>query len=206
MTNRANGQAWASEEFGLAELGDERRVKRLVKVAAEAMNQPAGKVTAVFEGAAEREGTFRLLENEAIAPEAIARAAHRAAARRGAKEPYVFVAVDGSSLNLVDHKRAKGLGVVGARFVGATGLQVMSALAISPKGVPLGLCGQKYWARTKPSTRTGKNDRRPGGEGGAGVWVRRNATGRGGSGEKGPETKPWFQPRRGGRPRPGPPE
>jgi hypothetical protein len=190
---RAEARQWASEEFGLAELGDARRVKRLVRIARETMNRPAGEVTAVFGETAAREGTFRLLENDAVDPEEIARAAHRAAARRSAGEPYVFVAVDGSSLNLTDNKRAKGLGVVGARYVGAAGLQVMSALAISAQGVPLGLCGQRFWARAKRTTRKGKHDRRPVEEKETRYWLEVLDQVRAALGQEAPETKPWFQ-------------
>src|SRR4051812_46886919 len=108
-------QEWANEEFGLAELGDLRRAKRLLRMAAAAANQPAGQVTAVFASAAAREGAFRFLENEAIDPEAIAWASHRACARRVGGAEYAFVPVDGTSLSISDHRRQKGLGVIGAR-------------------------------------------------------------------------------------------
>ena len=164
------------------------------------MNRPAGKVCEVFEEAAAREGTYRLLENDAVEPEAIARAAHQATARRAGDASYVFVAVDGTSLNIADHERAKGLGVVGARFVGATGLQVMTALAVSDQGVPLGLCGQSYWARTKPSTRKkkSKNDTRPVEEKETQRWLDVLAQVRTAMKEDAPHTKPWFQLDRGG--------
>src|SRR5206468_2794242 len=96
-------------------------------------------------------------------------------------------------LNLTDTKRAKGLGVVGARFVGATGLQVMSALAISPGGVPLGLCGQKYWARTKRTTRAKAHDRRPVEERETGNWLEVMRQVRESLAAEAPRTKPWFQ-------------
>jgi hypothetical protein len=51
--------------------------------------------------------------------------------------------------------------VVGARSKGAQGLQVMSAIAVSPDGVPLGLCGQVFWTRRQRSRRgVGRHDRR----------------------------------------------
>jgi hypothetical protein len=193
MGKSGEARAWAEDEFGSAELGDVRRVKRLVRIAAETMNRPAGEVTAVFEEGAAREGTFRLLENEEVEPEEIARAAHRAAARRSAGEPYVFVAIDGTSLNLTDTKRTKGLGIVGARYVGASGLQVMSALAISPQGVPLGLCGQRYWARVKRTTRKGKHDRRPIEEKETRHWIGVMEQVRSALGQEAPKSKPWFQ-------------
>src|SRR5947209_6583735 len=110
MENAQGDREWASEEFGLAQLGDRRRARRLLQMAASAANQPAGQVTAVFDAPAAREGAFRLLENEAVDPKEIARASHRACARRVGGSEFAFVPIDGTSLNLTDRKREKGLG------------------------------------------------------------------------------------------------
>lgn len=148
-----NLRMWAEEEFAHAQLGDARRVKRLVQVATSAAGQPAGQITEVFTTSAEREGAFRLIENDEVKPSAIADASYAACARRCAEHEYVYVAVDGSSLNITDSQRSKGTGVVGSRRVGARGFQVMTALAVAPNGVPMGLCGQTWWSRMEPSTR-----------------------------------------------------
>jgi hypothetical protein len=154
-------EKWSKEEFGGAELGDPRRVKRLVAVAAEAARRPAGQITAVFDDEAEREGALRLMGNESVDDGELALSAHRACVVRSAGEEFVFVPIDGSSLNLTDTKRRKRLGYVGSRYVGAQGLQVISAIAVTRQGVPLGLCGQKFWARQQRSTcKSIKHDRR----------------------------------------------
>jgi len=157
---------WATEEFGRAKIGDRRRTQRLVAVAAQVAECPAGQVTRVFRDSATREGAFRLVENEAIDTRAVARASHDATARRCVDVPHVFVAVDGTSLNLTDERREKGTGVVGSRYVGARGFQVMTAMAVTPDGTPMGLCGQTFWARVEKSTRRriGGRDKRPVGE------------------------------------------
>jgi hypothetical protein len=151
---------WAIEEFGDAALGNRRRTDRLVAMASGVAAAPAGRITAVFADPASREGAFRFVENEHVEPRAIAEAAFRACARRAETYSYVFVPVDGTSLNISDWKRTKGLGIVGARFVGATGLQVMSAMAVAPDGAPLGLCGLQFWARRGRSRRRGRHDLR----------------------------------------------
>jgi hypothetical protein len=156
-------RTWAEEEFGQAELGDTRRVARLVKVAAAAARQPAGQITEVFTTSAEREGAFRLVENDEVDASAIARASYEACARRCAEHEFVYVAVDGTSLNITDENGSKGTGVVGSRQAGARGFQVMTALAVAPNGVPMGLCGQTWWARVERSTRRKERgrDKRP---------------------------------------------
>jgi hypothetical protein len=61
--------------------------------------------------------------------------------------PFVFVPVDGSSLQFPDDKATKGLGFIGTYKAGARGLKVMTAIAVSPDGVPLGVLGQAWWLR-----------------------------------------------------------
>jgi Transposase DNA-binding/Transposase DDE domain len=134
-------------EFGSAELGDERRTWRLVKIAEQAARRPAGKVTEVFAQGASREAAFRFVENEEIEVREIAAAAHRATVEKCAEFNAVFVPVDATSVSLIDFTHNKGLGNVGTRKDGAKGLHVMSAIAVAPDGTPLGLCGQRWWAR-----------------------------------------------------------
>lgn len=141
------GRMWAEEEFGSADLGHKARVTRLLCMASRTAERPSGKITSTFEVSAEREGAYRFLENDEIKAEEVAKAAHRATAARSVGLPFVFVAEDGSSLNITDDARVRGTGPVGARSIGARGFQVMNAIAICPDGIPLGVCGQTFWAR-----------------------------------------------------------
>jgi len=147
-------QDWAQEEFGHAELGDRRRTRRLVDMAAGAARQPAGTVTAVFQDSAEREGAFRLLESDRVAVDPIAEASHQATLKRCAGHEYVYVAVDSTSLNLNDHTGTKGFGRISTSDKPSLGLYVMNALAVGPDGVPLGLVAQQWWARGKAVIRS----------------------------------------------------
>ena len=131
---------WAEREFGRAQLGDERRRSRLVDIGAAMAARPSGTITDSFPGAAAREAAYRFLENDAIEPQAIATAVAAAAATRCFGQPFVFVPIDGSSLNLRDDARRRGLGIVGPYSIGARGLEVMSAIAVRRDGTPLGLC------------------------------------------------------------------
>src|SRR6478752_7665656 len=102
MTYREQHAEWADRTFGHAQLGDERRVDRLVAMAAQVAERPAGAVTQVFDTSAGREGAFRLLESDAASPDAIRRAAFEATALASRKSSRLFVAIDGSSLTLTD--------------------------------------------------------------------------------------------------------
>jgi hypothetical protein len=138
---------WAQEQFGSIDLGDARRTVRLVRIATSAAQSPAGTVTGVFTDDAERQGAYDFLESEHIAADALERGAGEAVAARWAQEKRLFVAVDGSSLTFVDRTGERGLGAVGTYTAGAVGLKVISALALSSDGVPLGLLRQVIWRR-----------------------------------------------------------
>ncbi len=140
---------WAERTFGLAELGDQRRVGRLVAMAEGAARRPAGPVTRVFGSSAEREGAFRLLENRAVPAKAVAQAAFTSTARAVAGERLVYVPVDGSSLTLSDRAQRREIGRVGNTRVKSRGLHVMTALAIDDAGVALGVLDQIWWARSQ---------------------------------------------------------
>jgi len=185
--------------FGNAELGDQRRTQRLVAMGAQMAARPGGKVTEVFTSPAAREAAFRLLENDEVAPGAIAEAIHRGTAHACFGEPFVFVPVDGSSLNLTDATGAKGLGAVGARAKNARGLCVMSAIAVKRDGTPVGTCGQAYWARpVRPARRRRKAKMRPVMERETRFWLEVMAQTRAAFEAEARDTRPWFQLDRGG--------
>jgi hypothetical protein len=156
---QASAIAWAQEEFGRARLGDARRTARLVRMAREVAIRPAGRVSEVFEKAAERQGAYDLLENPAVQVEQLQEAAAAACAARSAEYPFVFVPVDGSSLTLTDHARTKDFGAIGANMFGARGLKVISAIGVSPEGVPVGLLSQQWWSRKAAPKRRNKKRR-----------------------------------------------
>ena len=189
-------RTWAEEEFGEARLGDVRRTRRLVKVAAELEATPAGTVSQACRTSASREGAFRLLENKQVRYGDIARCVQRATLRRARGERRVFVAVDATSLKITDEQHSKGLGPIGTAKRGAQGIHAMTALAISSHGRPLGIVAQKLW------TRKGKSDRVEGGHpkhgGESTYWREVLEASRCAFEEQADEVTPWFQLDRGG--------
>lgn len=138
---------WARTEFGTTDLGDVRRTRRLVLMAAAAARRPSGKVSAVFDRAREREGAYDFLESPHVRPEQLAASVFGATVARTRGSDYVYVVVDGSALSLTDENGAKGFGPVGSPNCPVSGLKVMNALAVARDGVPLGLVDQIYWNR-----------------------------------------------------------
>jgi hypothetical protein len=141
----------AREVFGHTELGDRRRTRSLVAVAAGMMRKPAGRITEVFKSVAMRERAYRFLENVAVESGALISAMARAVAVRAATLPMVYAVIDGSSLALADPRGRKDFGQVGTHRNGARGLKVISAYAVEMTGVPIGVLWQSYWARQKRS-------------------------------------------------------
>jgi hypothetical protein len=198
MEHDAFGQ-WASGEFGLASLGDSRLNARLEALGSGLARRPAGRITEVFSTSAEREGAYRFVNNEHVDPTAIGQASARATFERSREHPFLFVPIDGSSLALTDDTGDKGFGVVGARKLGAPGLQVMTAIGVAPDGVPEGLLWQHFWARKERSTRRkDKADRRPPEEKETRFWNEGMAAVRLLRDEVAPAHSLWFQLDRGG--------
>ena len=122
MTTRTSTK-WAEEEFGSAQLGDVRRTRRLVKMAASAADRPSGKVAVVFDRMSEREGAYDFLERDDDA-EAVAAAMFRATVKRTKGATSIFVAIDISSLTLTDENEEKGFGTIGSGNRPTRGLMV----------------------------------------------------------------------------------
>lgn len=140
---------WSEQEFGHAALGDERRSHRARQMAATMSRSPGGQLSAVFAAAADREAAYRFVRNDAIAWEALSRSASAATVERCFEQPLVFVPIDATSFNLRDPDGRRGMGTIGTHGVGAQGLHVMTAIAVDGRGVPVGTCGQRFWARTE---------------------------------------------------------
>lgn len=138
---------WSLEEFGGANFGDQRLTKRLLRMAARAAAEPSGKITDVFDDAAERQGAYDFVSNPRVEVDEMLSSMASAVIKRAEGESFIFVPVDGSSLTLTDRALSKDFGEVGAKKKGARGLQVVSAIGVDPKGVPLGIAAMTYWVR-----------------------------------------------------------
>jgi len=132
-----------------------------VRVAERAARRPAGRVTETFTRSDERQGAYGLLESAAVDGKEIGAAMFEACARRSARQPFVFCAIDGTSLNLTDYAHRKGFGPVGSRAEGGRGLKVLNAMVLSPEGVPIGVSSQRYWIRADRRRRMHRDRLRP---------------------------------------------
>lgn len=155
MGSASEVRVWACDEFGRAELGDARRVSRVVAMAATAAQQPSGRVSAVFSNDAQRQGAYDFLESPHIDAAPLVDAMGRSCATRCTDEKFVFVPIDGSSLTIVDHAQAKGFGHVGNYMLGLRGLKVVTAIAVAPSGTPIGVAHLEWWNRPRYEENSG---------------------------------------------------
>lgn len=189
---------WAEQEFGHAELGDARRVQRLVRMAADLAARPAGRITSVMERPADREAAFRFVENDAVPADAIALASHAATAKRCAELRTVTVPVDQSTLTLIDRTGEKGFGRTGGLDSRSKrGLEAMTALAVDESGATLGVVAQQWWLRSQKRTPDWDVDRRPPEERESHLWTRTLLAARDRLRDSAPSCEPWFQMDRG---------
>jgi hypothetical protein len=144
-----DSEIWAEEEFGEAELGDRRRTRRLVAMARRMAEQPAGKLTRVYEVESELEGAYRFVENQGVSPEKMERTRGAACARRLAVQEVAVIPVDQTEVNLHEHHSTDNFGSVGTRDCGARGVHAMAALGLDEDGVTLGVLGLVPWLRSE---------------------------------------------------------
>jgi hypothetical protein len=149
----------------------------------------------VYDVSAEREAAFRFVESDEFSYQDVAAASRVAAVRRASAYPFAFVAVDGSTLTLTD-RSSKGFGPVSSKDA-ARGMQAMTALVLSPSGVPLGIAGQELWVRPDERAPEHHDDYRPIEERETRFWLdvldQVTAQFR----TEAPHTEPWFQMDRG---------
>ncbi|MCP4895693.1 MAG: transposase, partial [bacterium] len=149
ITEGIDGDQWAQNEFGGAQLGDERLSKRLVDSARIQAEKPGD----AFSGAAQGnwplvKGYYRMIDqpdDSAITMDAILAPHRERTLQRMLAQPTVLCIQDGTDLNYNRLAQCKGLGVIGTNQTSAQsrGLHLHSTLVVTSDGVPLGLLGAK---------------------------------------------------------------
>jgi hypothetical protein len=139
---------WAWEAVGKADLGDFRNTRRAVRMAAQALRSPGGKLSAVFKDGRELAGAYDFLENPRVEPSALGTGIAVGSAQRCAGLPFVWIVADGTSLSPTDGKGDKGFGPLGNSREDGCGIKVITTLVVDPNGTPQGLGQFEWWIRT----------------------------------------------------------
>lgn len=151
---------WAQAEFALAELGDQRRTERLVKIATRLAQNPGGTLPQALPRWAELKAAYRFFDQPAVGPEQV-QTPHWEATRARCREPGEYLLIeDTTELDYSFHPAAEDLGRIGNGR--GRGLVLHTTLAVRieqwtleqrPEGLALGLFFQQIWARTGPPKR-----------------------------------------------------
>jgi hypothetical protein len=126
----------------------------MLRRAAEA---PSGRISEVFENAAERQAAYDFVRGPT--PPAALVAAFRTATLSAARDELLYVVIDGTSLSLADPSATRDFGSIGKRSLPTRGLKCITSIGVEASGAPLGLLDLEVWSR-KPATKKSRFVRR----------------------------------------------
>jgi len=146
---RNGKQSWIKEELLGSHFGDERLDARLLKMAGEFAEHPSFPINQASSDWAATKAAYRFFENPKITPEKILERHYANTQERMRAQEKVVVVQDTSVLNLCQHRKTRGLGMIGRTEDGyePKGLLFHTTMAFTDKGLPLGLLDHKIWAR-----------------------------------------------------------
>ncbi len=150
---------WAQHEFAFAKLGDSRRNKRLVKIAANLAAHPGGTLPQAFPDWAELKAAYRFFGQSGVTfPRVLA--PHLEGTRQRCRQPGEYLLIEDTTLlDYSRHPATEGLGVIGDG--GGRGFELHGALAVRieswtleqrPEGWMVGLFDQQG-RRPQPAPR-----------------------------------------------------
>ena len=142
---------WVEAEFGNVDLGHRDRKQRLVRIATAKAQQPSAPYTECFAGNRhELKAYYRFIDSkeEQVNPETILHGHRERTIGRMKNYPRVLVIQDTTDLDFSERLHCNGLGDIGKNQTGAVsqGLKMHSSLAVSEKGVPLGVLKTQIYA------------------------------------------------------------
>jgi hypothetical protein len=138
--------------------GDIRLDKRLEELTEQMSANPTANLPRIFKDWSSLKAGYRFMNNERVSHGQIIELERQASMERmQAEAGEVLLAVqDSTSFNFAKHQATHGLGVLDNNQ--SAGFFAHTTLAVSEKGVPLGILGQQVWSR--PYNRTGKTNAR----------------------------------------------
>lgn len=156
MNYECENLMWAKSIFGKSNLGDPRRVNRLIDVGARLAQDPSGSLSRICCGDdAAVEGAYRLIENRAVRPEDIAESIHLSGCAEIANREVCLAVQDTTTVKL-SPRLTEGRTEQG----NPSGYIVHSTLLVDGKNnEPFGIGTQSRWIRKPKEQRPGKKTR-----------------------------------------------
>jgi hypothetical protein len=140
-------EGWVRREFGAARLGDRRLSERLLHLAGAFFARPQANIPEACGSTAAAKAAYRFFDNERVTMDALLEPHHQATIDRMRRETLVLVAQDTTSLNYTGRPDMQGIGPISSALKGPQGIEMHSALAFRPDGLPLGILDIECWAR-----------------------------------------------------------
>lgn len=138
---------WAHLTFGQAVLGDARRTKRLVKVAAALASHSGDSLVQSMSSPAEVEAAYRFMRNESIEAQAIAEGGFRSTVEQAKNHDCLLALEDTTSLSFSHATVADEFGHINSHK-NSRGIEVHSTLLYAPEAQEVvGLIEQHRWSR-----------------------------------------------------------
>jgi hypothetical protein len=139
---------WAEEEFGAAQLPDERLNKRLLYLARAFYGQPQAGIAQACNGdRAATKAAYRFFEHPEVTMDEILKPHYEATTQRTAQETTVLAVQDTTGLDYRGLEQTEGLGPTGTSGKQGLGLWLHSTVVFNLQGTPLGLIDAQCWAR-----------------------------------------------------------
>lgn len=153
------GQAeiWAMREFGEAELGDVRRTKRLIDIAAGVAKAPQ-QALSLSCGKSGAQAVSRLFAREEVDVESVLEPHIGQSRSRCETKKRILAPQDTTTLDFTDHRAKQGIGPI-ATSQSSRGVHQHSVMLLTQEKTPLGIAGIQIWARAD-SERGCSKDRR----------------------------------------------
>ncbi len=153
-------EEWAIEQFGGCDLGDPRRVRRVVKYAATQVANPDQATHQICRGNdADMEGAYRMLRNPQITPEQIEQGPQEWTAKACQGRRVVLAIQDTTFVNYSHAAVSDEIGELSTR---SRGIVVHSTLMVDgDTQEPIGIIDQQRWLRKKGRPSAKERNKRP---------------------------------------------
>ena len=149
MKSSTEDGSWIQEELSQANFSDVRLNNRFSILSEQLASQPSLPINQASLDWAASKAAYRFFENEKVTPEAIIAPHIKSTESRLQKGQKIIVVQDTTTLDFSKHWATLNLGPIAESRSGAElhGLFMHTTMAMSEKGLPLGLLDNNIWAR-----------------------------------------------------------
>ncbi len=149
-SNKKLTEAWVKSELFSVNFGDKRLDERFWFLSEELSKHPSQSINQASNNWAAAKAAYRFFDNPKVSPEKILEPHYASTIDRVLEQDRVVVAQDTSYFNFTSHRKTKGLGPLSKSPKNGfeqQGICLHTSLALTDKGLPLGLVDQQIWVR-----------------------------------------------------------